>query len=70
MISCDFNATNASDEEDVFTLARDKGAKGAVSITNIFDLVSWLNFSHLSAPILTILPGLCDQPGIRGPSDL
>ncbi|KAG6865367.1 hypothetical protein C0991_003144 [Blastosporella zonata] len=26
MVSCDFNATNANQEEDVFTLARDKGA--------------------------------------------
>jgi len=30
MISCDFNATNASQEEDVFTLARDKGAVAAL----------------------------------------
>ncbi|KAF5386110.1 hypothetical protein D9615_002250 [Tricholomella constricta] len=30
MVSCDFNATNASQEEDVFTLARDKGAVAAV----------------------------------------
>lgn len=30
MISCDVNATNASQEEDVFTLARDKGAVAAV----------------------------------------
>ncbi|KAG6820730.1 hypothetical protein H0H93_012376 [Arthromyces matolae] len=30
MVSCDFNATNASQEEDVFTLARDKGAVAAL----------------------------------------
>lgn len=32
MVSCDFNATDASQEEDVFTLARDKGAVAAVSV--------------------------------------
>lgn len=32
MIPCDANATDASKEVDVFTLARDKGAKAAVSI--------------------------------------
>ncbi|PFH51499.1 hypothetical protein AMATHDRAFT_142301 [Amanita thiersii Skay4041] len=31
MVSCDANATNASMEVDVFTLARDKGAKAAAS---------------------------------------
>lgn len=31
-MSCDFNATDASQEEDVFTLARDKGAVAAVSL--------------------------------------
>ncbi|KAG5342675.1 hypothetical protein C0989_010643 [Termitomyces sp. Mn162] len=30
MVSCDSNATNASQEEDVFTLARDKGAVAAL----------------------------------------
>ncbi|KAG6873435.1 hypothetical protein C0995_015524 [Termitomyces sp. Mi166 len=30
MVSCDLNATNASQEEDVFTLARDKGAVAAL----------------------------------------
>ncbi len=32
LVSCDFNATNASQEIDIFTLARDKGAVSAVSI--------------------------------------
>lgn len=32
MIPCDANATDASMQVDVFTLARDKGAKAAVSI--------------------------------------
>jgi hypothetical protein len=32
MIPCDANATDASTQIDVFTLARDKGAKAAVSI--------------------------------------
>jgi hypothetical protein len=31
MIPCDFNSSTASLDEDVFTLARDKGAKAAVS---------------------------------------
>jgi len=31
MIACDANATGASMEVDVFTLARHKGAKAAVS---------------------------------------
>lgn len=30
MVSCDFNVTNASQDEDVFTLARDKGAVAAL----------------------------------------
>ncbi|PBK95264.1 hypothetical protein ARMGADRAFT_1011131 [Armillaria gallica] len=30
LISCDFNATNASQEIDIFTLARDKGALSAL----------------------------------------
>ncbi|KAG6831745.1 hypothetical protein H0H92_007897 [Tricholoma furcatifolium] len=30
MVSCDFNATNMSTEEDIFTLARDKGAVAAL----------------------------------------
>ncbi|GLB37429.1 putative RING-like zinc finger [Lyophyllum shimeji] len=30
MVSCDYNATNASQDEDVFTLARDKGAVAAL----------------------------------------
>ncbi|KAF8893303.1 hypothetical protein BD779DRAFT_949571 [Infundibulicybe gibba] len=30
MVSCDYNATNASQEEDIFTLARDKGAVAAL----------------------------------------
>jgi len=32
LVSCDKNATNASMEEDIFTLARDKGAVSAVRI--------------------------------------
>ena len=31
LVSCDRNATNASMEEDIFTLARDRGAVAAVS---------------------------------------
>ncbi|TFY58389.1 hypothetical protein EVG20_g8168 [Dentipellis fragilis] len=30
LVSCDFNATNASQEDDIFTLARDRGAVGAL----------------------------------------
>ena len=32
LVSCDYNATNASQEVDIFTLARDKGAVSAVSL--------------------------------------
>lgn len=41
MVSCDANATNASMDVDIFTLARDKGAVSAVRplvvATTIFD---------------------------------
>ncbi|KAF9462408.1 hypothetical protein BDZ94DRAFT_1261297 [Collybia nuda] len=42
MISCDSNSTNASDEEDVFTLARDKGAKAAL-LYSLYSLACVIN---------------------------
>jgi hypothetical protein len=45
-VSCDYNATNASQEVDIFTLARDKGAVSAVSLLCCL-LSSVLNHSAL-----------------------
>jgi hypothetical protein len=42
MIPCDSNSSTASMDEDVFTLARDKGAKAAVS-TKFLVFFSLLN---------------------------
>lgn len=33
-VACDANSTNSSSEADVFTLAKDRGAKSAVSLTS------------------------------------
>ncbi|KAK0194864.1 hypothetical protein F5146DRAFT_1023150 [Armillaria mellea] len=40
LISCDFNATNASQEVDIFTLARDKGALSASSTQLLYSVYS------------------------------
>ncbi|RDB25079.1 hypothetical protein Hypma_007906 [Hypsizygus marmoreus] len=42
MVSCDFNATDASQEEDVFTLARDKGAVAAL-LYSLYSLACVIN---------------------------
>jgi hypothetical protein len=38
MVSCDANATDASMDVDIFTLARDKGAVAAVCLLELADI--------------------------------
>jgi hypothetical protein len=42
LVSCDYNATNASQIDDIFTLARDKGAVSAVRFRPSFPIASLL----------------------------
>lgn len=62
LVSCDKNATNASMEEDIFTLARDKGAVSAVCIRHPLYASNLTNSIVQSAPILIIIRSLCYKP--------
>jgi len=50
MVQCDKNTTNASEEDDIFTLARDRGATGAVSIQ--FSLIFASSGPHVLSKLL------------------
>jgi hypothetical protein len=61
MVSCDHNATTASMEEDVFTLARDKGAVAAASSTSSEVFACLTVYLHFQAFIFLIFFGLCHK---------
>ena len=48
-------------DEDIFTLARDKGA---VSAVRTLYLLTWRLWLPLSAPLLSIFSSLCYQPPV------
>jgi hypothetical protein len=72
MIPCDFNST-ASTDEDVFTLARDKGAKAAVSTTFLLlFLYPFHSQTHRNIPVASVLCifiSVCHQSSICRPRD-
>ncbi|KAF9465613.1 hypothetical protein BDZ94DRAFT_1159644 [Collybia nuda] len=68
LISCDFNSTNVSLEEDILTLARSEGAIAAASAKNSPPLLSALFTTNILAPSFCILAVLCDQRRI--PADI
>lgn len=53
LVSCDYNASAASMDEDIFTLARDKGAVSAVRTSKLWR--EYGNLSYFSSSTLFIL---------------
>ena len=63
MVPCDANATDASTQIDVFTLARNKGAKAAVSIGFLTRVKNSCPM-HASYSILRTLWAVLSTPSI------
>ena len=58
LVSCDYNATNASQVVDIFTLARDKGAVSAVRFRS-FSTIWVADATRYQAFVLFVLADVC-----------
>ncbi len=65
LVACDANATHASQDVDVFTLANDRGAVGAVRVVSLSK--RWASFSPELASLLAMVKRMYYQSGVQGP---
>ena len=65
LVACDGNATNASQEVDVFSLASDRGAVGAVGIISLCK--RWAGYLPKLASLLGMVKRVYYQSLVQGP---
>jgi hypothetical protein len=67
LVSCDANSTDASQIDDIFTLARDRGAVAGVSFSEIAARASFRSSIVDPAPLLQLFLCLHHQQGVCQP---
>jgi hypothetical protein len=65
LVACDANATHASQDVDVFTLANDRGAVGAVRIIPLCK--RWASYLPELASLLGVVKRVYYQSRVQGP---